>query len=383
MTGTPGAPPASPPSLVGERVSLRPMTYGDVPHLIRWGSDADFAWHQWGREPGRFDEQNARQWIDRLSEPGKAATFTIEHDGRPIGFANYRDLRPKGRSAEVGIGIGEKGLWGKHLGREALQLLVRHLFDDLGLHRVSLHVIATNDRAIQAYKAVGFVVEGIERDAVGTARGFLDDVAMAIVDGRPRPAFAPSPVTLEGEFVRLIPLRMDHAEALRAAGDEDDIWRFVVPRPHGTDGYERYIRFALDQQIVGAQLPFAVIRRADGALVGTTRYAHIDPPNRSLEIGYTFYGKGARRTAANSECKYLLLRHAFESLRAIRVWLQTDKRNERSQQAIARLGATKEAELRNERILADGTYRTSVVFGITVDDWPSIRARLEGFLAVR
>src|SRR2546428_10606712 len=234
------------------------------------------------------------------------------------------------------------------------------------------------DRDVQA---VGFEVEGIERDGVGTEDGFVDDVKMAIVKGRSRPTFDPAPVTLEGEHVRLVPLRMEHAHALLEAADEDEIWRWMVPRPKGLEGYERYIRWALDQQILGTQLPFAVIRKSDGAVVGTTRYAHIDPPNRTIEIGYTLYGKGARRTPVNTECKLLLLRHAFETLGANRVWLQTDKRNERSQKAIARLGATREGELRNERVLADGHLRTSVVFGITKEDWPSVRERLLGYLA--
>jgi N-acetyltransferase len=206
-------------------------------------------------------------------------------------------------------------------------------------------------------------------------------VKMAIVKGRPRPDFDPRPVVLEGRHVRLLPLRMEHAEALFEAADEDDIWLWMQPRPQGLVGYERYIRSALDQQILGTQLPFAVIRKSDGVLVGTTRYAHIDPPNRTLEIGYTLYGKDARRTPVNTESKLLLLRHAFEALGANRVWLQTDKRNERSQDAIARIGATKEGELRNERVLADGRLRTSVIFGITKDEWPSVRERLLGFLA--
>jgi len=155
----------------------------------------------------------------------------------------------------------------------------------------------------------------------------------------------------------------------------------MLPRPRGVEGYERYIRWALDQTVLGQQLPFAVMRKTDGVLVGTTRYAHIDPPNRTLEIGYTLYGKGARRTPVNTECKLLLLRHAFETLGANRVWLQTDKRNEPSQAAIARLGATKEGELRNERVLSDGHLRTSVVFGITKEDWPRVRERLLGYLA--
>jgi RimJ/RimL family protein N-acetyltransferase len=174
---------------------------------------------------------------------------------------------------------------------------------------------------------------------------------------------------------------MEHAQALFEAADEDDIWRWMVPRPKGLAGYQRYIRWALDQKTLGTQLPFAVIRKSDGIVVGTTRFAHIDPPNRTLEIGYTLYGKGARRTPVNTESKLLLLRHAFETLGANRVWLQTDKRNERSQNAIARLGALREGELRNERVLADGHLRTSVIFGIVKEEWPSVRERLLGYLA--
>jgi len=357
------------------------MTYDDLPPLMRWGSDPAFRHYQWGQKPGAFTEKNARAWIERMSRHGDSACWVIEHDGRPIGFANYRDFHPKGRSAEIGIGIGEPDLWGKHLGRDALAALLRYLFDELGLHRVGLSVVGFNDRAISMYKAVGFEVEGIERDGVGTEDGFVDDVKMGIVKGRARPDFDPAPVTLEGEHVRLVPLRMEHAQALFEAADEDDIWQWIQPRPSGVEGYARYIRWALDQQILGSQLPFAVIRKSDGVLVGTTRYAHIDPPNRTMEIGYTLYGKGARRTPVNTECKLLLLRHAFETLDANRVWLQTDKRNERSQKAIARLGATREGELRDARILADGSLRTSVIFGITKVDWPSVRERLREYLA--
>jgi RimJ/RimL family protein N-acetyltransferase len=356
------------------------MTHEDTALLVKWGSDPDFRHFQWGQRPGTFSEKSARVWIERMSRPGDSACWVIEHDGRPIGFANYRDLHPKGKSAEIGIGIGEPVLWGKHLGRDALETLLRYLFDQLGLHRVGLSVVGFNDRAISMYKAVGFEVEGVERDGVGTEDGFIDDVKMAIVKGRPRPDFDPRPVTLEGDRVRLVPLRPEHAQALFEAADEDDIWLWMQPRPQGLVAYERYIRWALDQQILGTQLPFAVIRKSDGVLVGTTRYAHIDPPNRTLEIGYTLYGKGARRTAVNTESKLLLLRHAFETLGANRVWLQTDKRNERSQNAIARLGAIKEGELRNERVLADGHLRTSVIFGITKDEWPSVRQRLLGYL---
>lgn len=370
-------------TLRGERVTLRPTVAADAAAFVRWAADPDFSWHQWGRDPGRWaDEAAAQAWIARLAvDPAKGAAFTIEHDGRPIGFANYRDLQPKAKSVEIGIGIGEPGLWGRHLGREALGLLVRHLERGLGLHRISLHVIATNDRAIWAYKRCGFEVEGVERDAIASDRGtYLDDVAMARVAGRTAPAFRPWPVTLAGDGVRLVPLRMEHAVDLHAAGDEDEIWAYVQPRPRGVDGYAAYIRRALDEQILGNHLPFAVERRSDGRVVGTSRFAHIDPANQTLEIGWTFYGLGARRTAVNTESKLLLLIHAFETLGANRVWLQTDKRNQRSQEAMARLGAIRDAELRDERILADGTLRTSVIYGIIRPDWPAVRDRLWGYL---
>ncbi len=368
------------PVLRGSQVTLRPMTMADIPPMVRWGSNPDFRWMQWGMQPGTWAETDARKWIEHMTRDGESGAWVIEHDAKPIGFVNFRDLKPKGKSAEIGIGIGEPGLWGKHLGREALELEVGYLQKELGLHRIGLSTVAHNDRAVWMYKSLGFVVEGVERDGIGRGRVFIDDVKMALVAGKPRPAFDPRPVTLEGEHVRLVPLRMEHAPALFAAGDEEAIWRFVLPRPQGLAGYETYIRWALDQAILGQQLPFAVTRAADGEIVGTTRYAHIDPPNRTIEIGYTWYGKGARRTPVNTESKYLLMTHAFETLKANRVWLQTDKRNEISQNAIARLGAVKEAELRNERIIADGRLRTSVVFSVIVDEWPATKRRLEGFL---
>lgn len=156
------------PILAGERVRLRPAEAADAHHLVRWANVPEFAWHQWGRAAGRFsDESAARDWIARF-EPPAARFFLVEHEGRPVGFANYREWRPKPRSCEVGIGIGEPDLWSHGLGRDALRALVHHLEQDLGAHRISLSVLAFNDRAIAAYKACGFEVEGVERDAVLT-----------------------------------------------------------------------------------------------------------------------------------------------------------------------------------------------------------------------
>lgn len=367
-------------TLIGPRVSLRPARDTDVAAMVRWGNESEFAWYQWGRNAGRWTEDSAREWLTRFPAP-EARLFIIEYEGRPIGQTNYRHLQPKAKSCEIGIGIGEPALWSKGLGREALGILIRHLQDDLGMHRITLHVLGFNDRAIAAYKSSGFEVEGIERDGVMTDRGYYaDDIAMALIKGRERGRFWPRPVTLVGKHVRLEPLRMEHANAIFEAGKEDDIRRWLAGRPANLEGWTRYIRSALDEQIVGSQIPF-VVERPDGEVIGSTRYAHVDLAQRTLEIGYTWYGKGTRRTAVNTEAKYLLLTHAFETLGAIRVWLQTDIRNQRSQDAIARIGAVREGELRNERIRLDGTYRTSVIFSIIEEEWPAAKARLEGMLA--
>jgi len=359
------------------------MTHADAPHLVRWASDPDFAWFQWGRRPGRFaDDEAARKWMDVIAE-NRGVVFAIEHDGRPIGQANYRDLRPKGQSAEVGIGIGESSLWGKGLGREALDLLVRHLVNDLGVHRVSLSVLAYNDRAIASYKAAGFQVEGVDRDGVMTDMGhFADDVKMAYVVGRTRPAFDPRPVTLTGTHVRLEPLRREHAAELFPVAHDDDIWRLMlVPMPREVGELESWIATALEEQTLGNQVAFLTRRISDGAPIGSTRFLHIDRGNKTAEIGWTFLGREARRTVANTEAKFLQLRHLFDDLGAHRVWLQTDKLNERSQRAMERLGAIKEGEHRDDRISHDGRIRTSVVYGITRTDWPSVRDHIRALLA--
>ncbi len=370
------------PILAGERVTLRPARDDDAPHFMRWGNDPEFARFQWGRKPGRFPDETAfRTWAAFFPErSGKL--FVIEHGGRPIGFANYREWRPKPASCEIGIGIGERTLWSRGLGRDALKALLRHLLDDLGAHRVSLNVLAFNDRAIASYKACGFEVEGLERDGVRADDGsYLDDVIMAYVVGRGRPDFDPRQVTLGGRHVRLEPLRMEHAEELYGALREEDVWRWVADRPPASvDDMAAYIRRALDAQIRGEHLPWITRRASDGRALGTTRYGAIDRPNRSLEIGWTMLGAEGRRTAANTEAKYLQLRHAFDDLHALRVWLKTDALNERSQRAIERIGARLEGTIRNERIVRDGRVRDARYYSFIDRDWPQAKRRLESLL---
>lgn len=373
---------AAGPILAGERVRLRPMTPDDAEHIARWAADPDFARSQWGRMRKQGIEA-AREFIGWFDKPG-SRLFAIEHEGRVVGFANYRDLNTGDRKCEVGLGIGERDLWSKGLGRDALRTLLRHLFDDLDLQRVALHVIATNDRAIASYKACGFQVEGIERRSRrADGGGWHDMVSMAAIRGRERPAFDPRPVVLEGAHVRLEPLRMEHAAELFAALDDPDAWTWVGdPMPGSVEDAGRYIRRALDMQVLGEHIPWLTRRRPDGVAVGTTRYGAVDRANRSVEIGWTMLGREGRRTAMNTEAKYLQLRHAFEDLGAIRVWLKTHAKNERSQRAIERIGATREGLIRNERIRPwDGQVRDAVYYSVIDRDWPGIRRRLEALLA--
>jgi RimJ/RimL family protein N-acetyltransferase len=142
-----------------------------------------------------------------------------------------------------------------------------------------------------------------------------------------------------------------------------------------------FVERLLAYQAAGEALPFAVIDRETGRAIGCTRYMDIRTRNRGLEIGGTWYGRAYRRTGVNTECKYLLLRHAFEVYGCIRVQLKCDLRNEPSQRAIERLGATREGILRNHVIRPDGTIRSSVMYSITDAEWPGVRARLEALLA--
>jgi len=186
------------------------------------------------------------------------------------------------------------------------------------------------------------------------------------------------PVTLTGKVVRLEPLSEAHVPGLTAVGMNDEIWRWM---PYGVmkneDDIRRWVQNLLTQIPSGSVMPFAVIQLASGRVAGATRYMDIHPKDYALEIGGTWYGVEFQRTAVNTEAKYLLLRHAFEDLKCIRVQIKTDLRNERSQKAIERIGAVREGVLRNSMIMPDGYYRSSVYYGILDDEWPVVKARLE------
>jgi RimJ/RimL family protein N-acetyltransferase len=193
--------------------------------------------------------------------------------------------------------------------------------------------------------------------------------------------FQVEPVTLMGKVVRLEPLSLAHVADLCEVGLDDDIWRYMLYGWVRTpQDMQRWVESMLALQEKGTDLPFAVIHLAGNRAIGATRYLEIRPADRGLEIGGTWYGKAYQRTAVNTESKYLLLKHAFETLGCIRVQFKTDLRNVRSQQAIERLGAVKEGILRNHRILPDGTIRHSVYYSIIAEEWPAVKARLERFL---
>ncbi|WP_435018109.1 GNAT family N-acetyltransferase [Tundrisphaera sp. TA3] len=185
------------------------------------------------------------------------------------------------------------------------------------------------------------------------------------------------PVTLAGpSWVTLEPLDVGHEAGLRGAaidGEGWNLWYTGVPEP---DAVGAYIASALAMRRDQGALPFVARRKADGAVVGTTRFFHVDAANRRLEIGHTWYAQSARRTGINTEAKLLLLTHAFESLGCIAVEFRTHFFNFASREAIARLGAKQDGILRSHQILADGSLRDTVVFSIIAPEWPAVRAHL-------
>lgn len=183
---------------------------------------------------------------------------------------------------------------------------------------------------------------------------------------------------LEGTHARLEPLALAHASELLAAAQDDEIWRYLpIARPRTLAEVERMIAEAHAAQERGEQQAFAIVERARGRAIGSTRYLDLRLAHRGLEIGWTWITPAGQRTAINSECKLLLLAHAFETLGCLRVQLKTDLRNLRSQAAIERLGARKEGVLRKHFVLWDGYVRDSVLYSITDAEWPEVKRRLQ------
>jgi N-acetyltransferase len=186
----------------------------------------------------------------------------------------------------------------------------------------------------------------------------------------------PKSFSVQGQYVGVEPLSMDHKDDLieaAADGEMHRLWYTVVPTPEKV-GTEIERRLGLRKS--GSMLPFAIIEKASGRAVGMTTYMNIDAANRRLEIGSTWYRQSVQKTPLNTECKLLLLRHAFENLDCISVEFRTHFMNVQSRRAIERLGAKLDGVLRSHMIMANGTLRDTAVYSIIASEWPAVKANL-------
>lgn len=186
------------------------------------------------------------------------------------------------------------------------------------------------------------------------------------------------PVTLRGKFIQLEPLRKQHAPELTIAGAEAEMWKYMLyGEVTDLEKMEVWVEDILSRAVGGRELPFAVRDLASDTIVGATRFLDIRAKDHGVEIGGTWYAPSFRQTYVNPEAKYLLMRHAFETLGCIRVQFKTDSRNTRSIAAILKLGAKQDGVFRNHLILDDGVIRDSVFFSVIDSEWPGVKAGLE------
>lgn len=183
-------------------------------------------------------------------------------------------------------------------------------------------------------------------------------------------------IVLKGNTLELHPLQAEHAAQLVQAARDGELWNMKVTVIPGPDTVEAYMAKALEGRQAGTVMPFAVVQRETGRVVGSTRFWKIDRSNRKLEIGHTWLSQSVQRSGLNTEMKYLLLSYAFETMNCVRVQFTTDELNEKSRAAILRIGATQEGIVRHERIMPDGRKRNSVRFSIIDTEWPQVKAML-------
>lgn len=184
------------------------------------------------------------------------------------------------------------------------------------------------------------------------------------------------PVILEGERVKLVPLDHAHFDELIAVGRQEKIWEHISINGADSERLVLHLKSAILKRSTGEQYPFTVIDKLSGKIIGSTFLHNIFPEHRKLEIGWTWYDPAYWRTGYNRECKLLLLTYCFETLKAVRVQLQTDENNTRSRTAILGIGATFEGVMRKERIRANGTFRNTAMYSIIDDEWPASRTLL-------
>lgn len=181
---------------------------------------------------------------------------------------------------------------------------------------------------------------------------------------------------LEGNAVKLIPMEVTHIDDLWEAAKSEKIWDFTYSKIKSLEAMQKMVLTALDDREKGISYPFVVVELQSNRIVGSTRFLDVLPLHKTAEIGWTWYNPSVWRTIINTECKYLLLQHAFENWNLNRIQLKTDSRNLRSQKAIERIGAKKEGVLRKERIIEDGYIRDTVYYSILNEEWPEVKKGL-------
>jgi RimJ/RimL family protein N-acetyltransferase len=185
------------------------------------------------------------------------------------------------------------------------------------------------------------------------------------------------PTTLQGQRILLRPLQYSDAAALLQAAADGELWNLTVTVVPSASTVDSYLKKALDGRDARTVMPFVIVLKDNGEVIGSTRFWKIDPLNRKLEIGSSWIAASWQKSFVNTEAKYLMLRHAFEVLDCVRVQFTTDETNQKSRNAILRLGAQQEGIVRHERIMPDGRKRNSVRFSIIDDEWPRVRLHLE------
>lgn len=185
------------------------------------------------------------------------------------------------------------------------------------------------------------------------------------------------PFTLRGQHVTLEPLNQQHLKEVQVAAADGELWKLFFTSVPSPDNTQNWLNTALEMQQQQRAIPFAVRENVSGELVGSTRYCNMDMSNKRLEIGYTWYSQRVQRSPVNTDCKLLLLGHAFEEFGCIAVEFRTDWFNRRSQAAIERLGAKRDGVLRNHMILPDGRVRDTVVYSILNSEWAGVKKNLQ------
>jgi|RhiMethySRZTD1v2_1073278.scaffolds.fasta_scaffold294577_2 N-acetyltransferase len=401
-------------TLSNSLVTIRRYDTVDVPLLCeaaRESSPEVSIWLPWCHS--HYSMEESLEWILRSGkrwDEKREFHFGIfdSQTGAFVGGVGLNELKPEHRLANLGYWV--RTAWtGRGVATAAASLAAEFGFEELLLDRIEILAALGNKPSQQVAAKLGASKEGILRNRLVIHGRAHDAVVFSLIGSERRTAtrspsakqdpaghtqavskeeqntkmktMNPEPIVLKGENARLEPMDAKHAAGLFAIGQDEKIWRYLLrPKLESVADALSFVEDALRMAATGSQLPFAIIDQKNNQVAGSTRYLDIRPNDRAIEIGSTWLGRDFQRTAINTECKYLLLRHAFEDLGAVRVTLKTDGRNEQSQRAIERLGAVREGVLRKHMALWDGYIRDTVYYSILDSEWPEIKQRLEGFL---